>query len=156
MPCFGGALRPALASCCNTQLTSLFPTQSEKVVKAMPLETASFISQLDASNPAHSDQVNQADSHLRLLKATVKATFPNFTAAALVSTQAQIDAVCSSGLVAISHGQVRGPGLAAVGQFADFPKVPPRLTNGGTAAGGQSAVDWIECDGSVVHLQRLP
>lgn len=34
----------------------------------MPLETATHISQLVATNPAHSDGLSQADSHLRLIK----------------------------------------------------------------------------------------
>lgn len=62
----------------------------------MPLETATFISQLNPANPAHSDQLSAADSHDRLIKSTILATFPNFTAAALNSTQAQIDAAVAS------------------------------------------------------------
>jgi hypothetical protein len=45
----------------------------------MPLETASFINQLEASNPASTDQLAQADEHLRLIKQVLKATFPNIT-----------------------------------------------------------------------------
>lgn len=62
----------------------------------MPLETATYVSDLVATNPAHSDQLNQADAHLRLIKAALKSTFANFTAAALTSTQAQIDAAVSA------------------------------------------------------------
>jgi microcystin-dependent protein len=58
---------------------------------SLPLETATYITDLVTSNPAHSDGLNNADAHLRLIKGTIKATFPNFTAAALNSTQAQID-----------------------------------------------------------------
>lgn len=62
----------------------------------MPLETATYISDLNSANPAHSDQLNQADAHMRLIKAVLKAQFPNFTAAVLNSTQAQIDAVATA------------------------------------------------------------
>lgn len=62
----------------------------------MPLETATFINELDPANPAHSDAVNQADAHMRLIKSTVQATFPNFTAAALSATQAQLDAAATA------------------------------------------------------------
>lgn len=41
----------------------------------VPLETATYISDLVASNPAASDPLSGADDHLRLLKATAKATF---------------------------------------------------------------------------------
>lgn len=58
----------------------------------LPLETATFIPDLVTSNPAHSDGLNQTDAHLRLIKSTIKNTFPNFTDAALQSTQAQLDA----------------------------------------------------------------
>lgn len=61
----------------------------------MPLETATYVSQLASANPAHSDQLNQADAHLRLIKSVLLATFPNFTAAALNSTQAAIDAAAA-------------------------------------------------------------
>lgn len=59
----------------------------------MPLETATYVSQLVSSNPAGSDPSSQGDDHIRLIKASLKATFPNFTAAALSSTQAQLDAM---------------------------------------------------------------
>lgn len=62
----------------------------------MPLETANFLPDLVTSNPAHSDGLNNADAHLRMLKAVLKATFPNFTDVALASTQAQIDAATAA------------------------------------------------------------
>jgi microcystin-dependent protein len=64
----------------------------------MGLETASFINQLNVNNPVHTDPVDQADSHLRLIKSVLQAQFPNFTAAAIASTNAQIDAVVTTGL----------------------------------------------------------
>ena len=45
----------------------------------MALETATYIDGLNASNPAASDAINTADDHLRLIKSTIKATFPNIT-----------------------------------------------------------------------------
>lgn len=41
----------------------------------MPLETATYVSDLNSSNPAHSDGLNQADAHMRLTKSALKATF---------------------------------------------------------------------------------
>lgn len=43
----------------------------------MGLETASYINDLNTSNPASTDQQSQGDDHLRLLKSVLKATFPN-------------------------------------------------------------------------------
>lgn len=44
----------------------------------MGLETATYISELDASNPiGASDPKGQGDDHLRLIKSTLQNTFPN-------------------------------------------------------------------------------
>lgn len=56
----------------------------------MALETGSFISDLNSANPQSTDSVSQADDHLRLLKATIKATFPNITGA-VTKTHSQIN-----------------------------------------------------------------
>jgi hypothetical protein len=47
----------------------------------MPLETGTYISSLNASNPAATDTVDKADDHLRLIKATLLASFPGVTGA---------------------------------------------------------------------------
>jgi len=45
------------------------------------LETGTYISDLVAANPPNSDQKAQGAGHFRLLKSTIKATFPNITGA---------------------------------------------------------------------------
>jgi microcystin-dependent protein len=92
----------------------------------MPLETATYIPDLVVTNPANSDGLNQADDHMRLIKSAVKATFPNFTSAALSSTQAQIDAVVAQTVSAIQPGFVM-----------DF-------------AGTAVPTGWLECNGAAV------
>ena len=47
----------------------------------MGLETGTYISDLVVSNPAATDGLAQADDHLRLIKSTIKNTFPNVTGA---------------------------------------------------------------------------
>ena len=47
----------------------------------MGLETGTYISDLNSSNPVAGDPVNEGDDHLRLIKSTVKATFPSVTGA---------------------------------------------------------------------------
>ena len=47
----------------------------------MALETGTYISDLVATNPAAGDDITAGDDHLRLLKATLLATFPNLTGA---------------------------------------------------------------------------
>ena len=47
----------------------------------MALESGTYINSLNASNPVATDGLAQADDHLRLIKSTVKATFPNVSGA---------------------------------------------------------------------------
>ena len=56
----------------------------------MGLETGTFIDSLNSSNPAAGDPVNEGDDHIRLVKSTVKATFPNISGA-VTSTQAELN-----------------------------------------------------------------
>ena len=99
----------------------------------MPLETASYISDLVASNPASSDPLSNADDHMRLIKLALKNTFPNFTAAALNSTQAQIDAVAAL----LVSGVLRANGAVPAGAIMDF---------GGT--NNSTIREWSEMSGN--------
>ncbi|MHC2284418.1 microcystin-dependent protein [Bradyrhizobium barranii subsp. barranii] len=99
----------------------------------MPLETATYVSDLVASNPAASDPLAGADDHLRLIKATLKATFPNFTSGQLNSTQAQLDAIAA----ALVGGVLRVNGACPAGALMDFAQA--------TAPAG-----WLPCDGQAV------
>ena len=47
----------------------------------MGLESGTYIDSLNSSNPVAGDPVNEGDDHIRLLKSTVKATFPNVSGA---------------------------------------------------------------------------
>lgn len=100
----------------------------------MPLETASFINGLDATNPAAGDTVGQADDHIRLIKATVKASFPNVT-----------------GAVTPTHTEINGyngrigtleTGLAAV--------ISAYLGEIRMYAGPTAPAKWLLCQGQTV------
>lgn len=56
----------------------------------MGLETGTYIDSLNSSNPGATDSVAQGDDHIRLIKSTVKATFPNLTGA-VTSTHTEIN-----------------------------------------------------------------
>jgi hypothetical protein len=56
----------------------------------MALETGTFISDLVVANPTGSDALAFADDHLRLIKTTVKNTFPNVTGA-VTKTHTQLN-----------------------------------------------------------------
>lgn len=47
----------------------------------MPIEAATYISTLNASNPPSTDLLAEGDDHLRLLKSVLLASFPNITGA---------------------------------------------------------------------------
>jgi|TARA_R100000482_G_C5123845_1_gene147429 hypothetical protein len=91
----------------------------------MALESGTYIDSLNASNPATTDGLSQADDHMRLIKATIKATFPNV-----------------SGAVTLTHTEVnaldtRLDDLEGTGQYA--PAIvrssgTPALKSGITAA----------------------
>jgi microcystin-dependent protein len=66
----------------------------------MPLETATYIDDLVATNPAAADGLSQADDHLRLIKSTLQATFPNVTGA-VSATNAQLNAQYPVGTVSM-------------------------------------------------------
>ncbi|CAB4138766.1 hypothetical protein UFOVP344_38 [uncultured Caudovirales phage] len=71
----------------------------------MPLETATLIHQLDAANPAATDQIRQADDHLRLIKSAIKNTFPNINAA-ITATDEQLNSlfVMPIGVITLWYG----------------------------------------------------
>jgi hypothetical protein len=154
----------------------------------MPLETGTYISDLVATNPGHTDQVNQGDGHIKLIKGTLQATFPNLNGA-VTAAPADLNKVTGGNYTGGIHapdgtggapsitfgsdttagfrkgartgqtlveGVLRGPGALPVGMLADFPSEPPRFSKGGTAAGGEAAIDWLELDGSTYNVSDYP
>lgn len=70
----------------------------------MGLETGTYISSLNASNPVTGDQKTEGDDHIRLIKATLLATFPNITGA-MTRTHTQLN---SYGLLTVSASAPSG------------------------------------------------
>lgn len=58
----------------------------------MALETSTYIDGLVVTNPVATDPLAQADDHLRLLKSTIKSTFPSITGA-VTATHTQLNAL---------------------------------------------------------------
>lgn len=71
----------------------------------MALESGTYINSLNASNPAATDGIAQADDHMRLIKSTIKASFPNVTGA-VTSTHTQLNAAGST----IDIGEINSQG----------------------------------------------
>jgi len=57
----------------------------------MGLESATYISQLTATNPTASDPVSQGDDHLRLIKSVLQSQFTTLGAAAVTTTAAELN-----------------------------------------------------------------
>ncbi|MCS5550281.1 MAG: hypothetical protein NZ811_02065 [Gammaproteobacteria bacterium] len=58
----------------------------------MALESATYINGLVDTNPTGTDVRSQGDDHLRLLKSTIKSTFPNVTGA-VTATQDELNII---------------------------------------------------------------
>lgn len=56
----------------------------------MALETATYINGLVVTNPVATDGLAQADDHMRLIKSTIKSTFPSITGA-VTATQVELN-----------------------------------------------------------------
>tara|TARA_A100000172_G_C3041924_1_gene110842 strand:- start:2184 stop:2672 length:489 start_codon:yes stop_codon:yes gene_type:complete len=57
----------------------------------MTVESASYISQLNTSNPSASDNISEGDDHLRLIKSVLKSQFPNLATTAVTQSSAQMN-----------------------------------------------------------------
>lgn len=68
----------------------------------MALETGTFISDLVTTNPVASDALAFADDHLRLIKSTIKTTFPNI-AGAVTKTHAEINTAVDQAAAALAR-----------------------------------------------------
>lgn len=75
----------------------------------MALESAQYISDLNSANPASTDSVAQADDHIRLIKAAIKATFPNITGP-VTATQSTINSPIPSGVIVMWSGAIAPTG----------------------------------------------
>ena len=75
----------------------------------MSTEAATFISDLDSTNPSGTQGAGFGDDHLRMLKAVLQASFPNITGAVTL-TQSQINALGSANITA-------GTGISATGKI---------------------------------------
>lgn len=62
----------------------------------MSVETATYISQLNSALPANTDLITEGDNHITLLKSTLLATFPNFTATPVTPTTADLNTIAGA------------------------------------------------------------
>ena len=101
----------------------------------MSVESATNISQLDPNLPADGDQISEGDNHARLIKYTLKLTFPGITG---ISTSA----TSNSATLLATTSQVQNAILASTGITAVLPAQSGNTgkfltTDGSTASWGQ-------------------
>ena len=116
----------------------------------MALESGTYISSLNASNPASTDGLAQADDHIRLLKATIKATLPNVTGA-ITSTHTELNVL--DGVTASTTEINKLDGLTATtAQLNTLATGGGVIPSGGIImwSGAVSAIPtgWVLCNGS--------
>jgi len=122
----------------------------------MPLETGTYISDLNASNPAGTDTVDKADDHLRLIKSTLLASFPGVTGAVtathtelnildgVTATAAELNILDGATLTVTELNYVDGVTSAIQTQFNDLATTYQPLDADLTAiAGLTSAADKL-------------
>lgn len=139
----------------------------------MPLETATYIQDLITSNPAASDGMNNADDHMRLIKAVLKNSFPGVSApwsraqglivpsgAAATPSYSFTDEPTlgfyrsASGLIMIGGGRLDGNGAVPVGSLHEFLVEPAKLGKGGVVPSG--GAEYLELDGSTYNTADFP
>ena len=89
----------------------------------MGLESATYISDLDAANPLSTDLKSQGDDHLRLIKAALKATFPNVTGA-VTPTHTELGYV--AGVTSALQTQIDAKAGTVSPAFSGTPTAPMR------------------------------
>ena len=103
----------------------------------MALESGTYINSLNASNPAATDGIAQADDHMRLLKSTIKASFPGVTGA-VSSTHAELNHC--DGVTSNIQTQLNAAGSGTVAMAALSSQAPYQLVMMSNQQGGASDI----------------
>ncbi len=132
----------------------------------MPLETATYISQLVPANPASDDALETAQNHLQLIKSVLQAQFPNLGAAAVTATAADLYAGIGTDVASIkTHAIIANPASAALQTIAGpvtvvgavsatsvqqggNPLVPSGLIAMWSGASTAIPAGWVLCNGA--------
>lgn len=72
----------------------------------MPLESGSYLDSLVATNPVSTDGLAQADDHMRLIKSTLKNTFPNLSGPVTLSHTQINEGALPSGVIVMWSGSI--------------------------------------------------
>jgi hypothetical protein len=121
----------------------------------MPIETTTYIDGLDANNPTGTDQIAEGDNHIRLIKAAIKATFPNLSGAVTV-TESDLNAVANiltdTDLQGTPTAPTATPGTSttqvATTAFVTANAIPSGLISMWSGSIASIPSGWALCDGT--------
>ena len=110
----------------------------------MPIETATYISDLVPSNPAGSDPLFTSDDHVRLIKGALKNTFPGITGALTSSTGAMV----------LTDGTATAPAysFASEATLGFYRTSPGNIATSGALIGSVpigGRIDWFGTDATL-------
>lgn len=86
----------------------------------MTVESASYISQLNSSNPSASDPLSEGDDHLRLVKSVLQTQFPNLSTTAVSQTSDQLNKLGFPVGSVIMYGSNSIPTTQTISGINDF------------------------------------
>lgn len=117
----------------------------------MPIEAATYISTLNASNPPSTDLLAEGDDHLRLLKSVLLASFPNITGA-MTATHTVLNGI--DGRVTTAEGSITTL-LASFGALSnDFKQAClVASTSNIVSLSGEQTIDGVLTSGSRVLVR---
>ena len=122
----------------------------------MALESGTYISDLVTSNPDGADGRNTVDNHLRLVKSTIKNTFPNITGA-VTPTHTElnyVDGVTSAIQTQLDAKNDKAAVYGTLGTHV-FAKAPSATIGGATIAGSSLEPAGITTGGAHVLSAAL-
>lgn len=136
----------------------------------MSLESATYVNQLVVANPDGADPKGQGDDHLRLIKNTLKNTFPNLNAAVTV-TPAELNslgggnAIFKTGMILLWSGSIETipAGWALCNGTAGTPDLRDRFIVGsggaygvGSTGGTTTHSHTISVAGTALDVSQIP
>mgnify|MGYP003124832030 CR=1 FL=1 len=109
----------------------------------MTLESGTYINSLDDSNPAATDSLSQADDHIRLIKATIKATFPSITGA-VTATHTALNAATPAAITTDGSTPSLASGITAAEVQTLIGVTPAAITSDGSTPSLASGITAAE------------
>lgn len=128
----------------------------------MSVESATYISQLNSALPANTDLITEGDNHITLLKSTLLATFPNFTATPVTPTTADLNTIAgasSTGATALNVATQAATNNSTLAASTAMVQAALLASTGVTAvlpAQSGNSGKFLTTDGSSASWEGLP